>query len=186
MDEGKVLYEAFLAGSKEAFEELVIKFSEPLLLFINSYVRDYHLAEDLMEDCFVDLLLKKPKFDGRARFKSFLFQIGKFKALNHLRRARLFFWQSTDDEERPLQLHEEASALRELIRDEAERTLYRAIDALPDNYRQALHLVYFEDLSYEEAAAVMGKSKKQIDNYVYRAKKKLADELDKEGAGDEI
>lgn len=185
MDEGKRLYEAFLRGDKEAFAELVETLAEPLLLFINSYVHDYHLAEDLMEDCFADLLVKRPAFNGKARFKSFLFQIGKFKALNHLRRSRHFLWLSTDDEEKPLVLKEEAAVLPELIADESRRELYRAVNRLPENYRQAIYLVYFEDLSYEEAAAVMGKSKKQIDNYLYRAKDKLAEALGKEGRENE-
>ena len=46
--------------------------------------------------------------------------------------------------------------------------------------RLAVHLVYFEELSYEEAARVMKKSKKQIDNLLYRAKSFLRSELGKE------
>ena len=46
--------------------------------------------------------------------------------------------------------------------------------------RLAVHLVYFEELSYEEAARVMKKNKKQIDNLLYRAKSLLRSELGKE------
>ena len=44
----------------------------------------------------------------------------------------------------------------------------------------AVHLVYFEELSYEDAAKVLGKSKKQIDNLLYRAKTALRNALGKE------
>lgn len=181
MDEAKKLYEDFLAGSDEAFEDLVKMLGDPLLLFINSYVRDYHLAEDLMEDCFVDLLVKKPKFRGHARFKSFLFQMGKFKALNYLKRKNLFRWFSTDSENAPT-LKDEPRILEGLIKNEASRALYQAMNSLPADYRQAIYLVYFEDLSYEETARVMGKNKKQVDNLLYRAKGKLAGLLEEVNA----
>jgi len=47
--------------------------------------------------------------------------------------------------------------------------------------REVIHLIYFENLSYEEAAKVMKKNKKQIDNLLYRAKSALRTILGKEG-----
>ena len=44
---------------------------------------------------------------------------------------------------------------------------------LTDDMRAAVHLVYFEQLSYEDAAKVMKKNKKQVDNLLYRAKSTL-------------
>lgn len=54
------------------------------------------------------------------------------------------------------------------------------IDINPE-YREVLHLLYFEDMSYDEAAAVLKKNNKQIKNLVYRAKKSLKIALEKEG-----
>jgi RNA polymerase sigma-70 factor (ECF subfamily) len=55
------------------------------------------------------------------------------------------------------------------------------LDRLTDDYRNALYLVYIEDLSYEEAGRVMGKNKKQIENLVFRARASARKELEKEG-----
>ena len=53
----------------------------------------------------------------------------------------------------------------------------RALADLPADMRSAVHLVYFEELSYEEAAKIMKKSKKQLDNLLYRARAHLREEL---------
>ncbi len=59
--------------------------------------------------------------------------------------------------------------------------LSEALGKLPANLSVAIHLIYFDGLSYEEAARVMGKNKKQIDNLLYRAKKALRELLGEEG-----
>ena len=67
-----------------------------------------------------------------------------------------------------------------LIAEEDKKTLYRALSRLEENQRQALHLVYFRDLSCEEAAKVLKKSRKQIYNLLYRGKEHLRTILEKE------
>ena len=68
-----------------------------------------------------------------------------------------------------------------MIKDERSRMLHNALPKLNDNYRTALLLVYFENMSYSEAGAVMHKSPKQIDNYVTRGKAALKKILTEEG-----
>lgn len=178
MDEASLLYKRFLSGDREALAKLVEEFGDPLLHFINSYVRDFHLAEDLMEDCFVELLVKKPNFRGESQFKTYLFRIGKNKALNQLKHSRLLTWVSDDDAVN--ELRQDPIGADTLIQDEKEQQIRDAIAGLPPDYARAVYLIYFEELSYEEAAKVMGKTKKQIDNYIYRAKKQLGTVLGKE------
>ena len=59
--------------------------------------------------------------------------------------------------------------------------LSRAMSQLPQDMREALHLVYFEEMSYDEASRVMKKSIKQLDNLLYRGKKELFVLLGEEG-----
>ena len=54
------------------------------------------------------------------------------------------------------------------------------MEQLPEEMATAVHLVYFEDMSYEDAAKVMKKTKKQVDNLLYRAKGALRATLGKE------
>lgn len=55
------------------------------------------------------------------------------------------------------------------------------MNALKPEYREALFLVYFEDLSYRDAAAVLGKNERQITNLIHRGKQSLKTILEREG-----
>ncbi len=68
-----------------------------------------------------------------------------------------------------------------MLSNELRRAVNAAVDALPEEMRTAVHLVYFEGMSYRDAAKVMGKNSKQIDNLLCRAKKELAVRLGNEG-----
>jgi RNA polymerase sigma-70 factor (ECF subfamily) len=67
------------------------------------------------------------------------------------------------------------------IRDERKRAVHRSLRKLAPDYRAALWLVYFEDFSGREAAAILRKNDRQMKNLLYRAKQSLKSELEKEG-----
>ena len=69
----------------------------------------------------------------------------------------------------------------EFFKNERMRQLYAALSKLKAEYREVLYLVYFENMSYRNAASVMRKSEQQVTNLVYRGKQKLKEILEKEG-----
>ena len=71
-----------------------------------------------------------------------------------------------------------------LWRDEKNEILHLCLDRIEPQYREALWLVYIEEMSYAEAAAVMHVSVKKIDNLLSRGKQHLRKELEKEGVCD--
>lgn len=68
-----------------------------------------------------------------------------------------------------------------LIQSERRSHLYAALEQLKAEYREALYLVYFESMSYREAASVMRKTEQQITSLVYRGKQNLKTILEREG-----
>ena len=76
----------------------------------------------------------------------------------------------------------EEAALEELVlADERKRRVNAALARLPEDMRGAVQLIYWEEMTYAEAAKVMGKNRKQVDNLLYRAKKELCVLLREEG-----
>ena len=73
-----------------------------------------------------------------------------------------------------------------LLRDERDRALYRCLEKIPADYREALYLVYIEDMSYEKAGVIMRKTRKQVDHLVERGKKAMRPLLAEEGVSYEI
>ena len=64
---------------------------------------------------------------------------------------------------------------------ERNRILHGCMGEMNPDYREVLYLTYFEGMSYQQAAEIMGKSEKQITNMVYRGKARLRGLLEREG-----
>ena len=70
---------------------------------------------------------------------------------------------------------------REYLKEEQKILLHKALQNLNPDYRQVIYLVFFENFSNSETAKIMHKTKRQIENLLYRAKQSLKSELEKEG-----
>ncbi len=186
MDNGASSYRRFLDGDREAFDEIIKEYRNSLTLFLERYVHDMATAEDLAIDAFMELLVHPKRYNFKTSLKTYLFMIGRSRALDYLKhrkRLTMISLESEETEELPAEDNGEwrSSVEEAVLRDEQKRMVNEALDKLPEELRLAVHLVYFEELSYEEAAKVMGKKRKQVDNLLYRAKKELRTILEKDG-----
>ena len=132
-----------------------------------------------MEDTFVRFVVKKPKFSARYYFKTWLYTIGRNVAIDYLRHNSKTVSVSCEDLQRVQS--EEAGMEASYLKEEQKIILHRAMGRLKSEYRQVLYLSFFEDFDNGQIAAVMKKSKRQVENLMYRAKISLKSELDKEG-----
>ena len=179
MDYGESSYRRYLDGDKDAFDDLMKAYFDPLVFFLCRYLRDPHLAEDVAIDVFTELVVHPHRYHFGVTLKTYLFMLGRSRALNVLRRQKRR--PQSDLEDHPT-LPDEGPTPEELfLSDERKKELHRAIDTLPQGMKEALHLVYFEGLSYKEVAKILKKTPKQIDNLLYRAKGILRTALQEEG-----
>ncbi len=176
MDNGACSYRRYLDGEESAFDEILEDLFDRLVFFIDRYVHDYQIAEDIAIDAFTDLVVHRSRYNFKVTLKTYVFMIGRSRALNYLR------WHKRRSEEELSASQADGTSLEDMVlKSERDRQLHRAIAALPHDMRAAVHLVYFEGLSYDEAACVMKKNRKQIDNLLYRAKGELRTVLGKGG-----
>lgn len=178
MDNGASSYHRFLDGDDYGMEELIRDYKDGLVLYLNSYLNDFSVAEDCVQDTFITLAIKKPKYRGDSTFKTWLYTIGRNTALSYLRKQKRNRDILIDECE---MIAAEADLERDYLKEEQRITVRRAIRRLKTDYQQALYLTYFEGFSYAETGTIMKKSKKQIENLLYNAKKALKSELEKEG-----
>lgn len=171
MDNGAENYRRFLSGDEEAFKSIIDDYREGLIFFINRYVHDLTVAEDLSIDVFTELLVHRHRYNSKSSLKTYLYMIGRSKALNHLKHNRIIPEVELSAAENIIL--DELSPEEIVLRDETKRTVNSALEQLPEDMRVAVHLVYFEELSYSDASKVMRKSRKQVDNLLYRAKSAL-------------
>ena len=179
MDNGASSYRRFLEGDDVGIVQIIKEHKDGLLLYLNSIVQNIHLAEDLTEDTFVKLIAHRPRFFGKSTFKTWLYSIGRNVAMDYLRKnARLH----TASPEEVLALKaDEADVARQYLQTERKLQVHNALKQLNKEYRQVLVLAYFEDFKNDQVAAILKKNNKQVENLVYRAKRSLKSELEKEG-----
>ena len=179
MDNGASSYRRFLEGDESAFDEIMKELFHRLVFFIDRYVHDIHTAEDLAIDTFSDLLVHRHRYNFKVTLKTYLFMIGRSRALDYIKHRKIINFVEFSEAEN---ISDNEKILEELLlKDERKRMVNTAIAKLSEDMKVAIHLVYFEDMSYDEAAKVMKKNKKQVDNLLYRAKKELRIILGKDG-----
>ncbi len=178
MDKGASSYRRFLDGDDSAFDEIMKEYRLPLTMFINRYVNDMWTAEDIAIDVFSYLIVHRHRYDFRVQFKTYLFMLGRSRALDHLRRKKKIVFTPLTEAET---LEDDITPEEAFMKDERKRAVHHALEALPQEMRAAVHLFYFEELSYDETARIMKKSRKQVDNLLYRSKAKLRTILGEEG-----
>lgn len=179
MDNGASSYRRFLDGDESAFDEIMKELFDNLVFFVNRYVHDIHAAEDIAIDAFSDLVVHKHRYNFKVTLKTYLFMIGRSRALNYIKRRKIVDFVELAQAD---SLSSEQRTLEEIVlADERKSAINEALYSLPDNMRIVIHLIYFEEMSYDEAARVMKKNRKQVDNLLYRAKKELRIILGKDG-----
>ena len=168
MEEGAESYRRFLEGDKEAFGGVLDAYREMLILFIYRMIGIMAQAEDIAEDCFVELIVHPHRFNFQKSLKTYLLAIARHKTVDYLRQVSKIKKVPLDDV--PMLLSDGGSPEKELLADERKKSLYKALDQTRDDYRMTLYLLYIEDLSYEEAGRIMKKSRKQIENLAFRGR----------------
>lgn len=174
MDQATKCYRQFLAGDENGLVQLIRDYRDGLMLYINSYVSNLSVAEELTEDTFLKLVLKKPRFSARSSFKTWLYTIGRNLALDYLRRNR----KSTVCLDDCPEICDETEDLeRRYIQQENQILLHHAMKKLKPEYRQVLWLVYFEGFRCAEVGKIMGKSEATTQTLVSRARYALKQKL---------
>jgi RNA polymerase sigma-70 factor (ECF subfamily) len=171
------------AGERGAVADLIARHKHWLYRFIRRYVGDADDAQDVLQESFVAAVMNLARYDAGRPFDIWLRRI----ALNKCRdRARRMAVRRAIGLERA-----HADALEDIVdlaptadlslqSAQALRALDQAIAALPKALKEPLVLTVLEGLSHKEAGALLGLSVKAIEVRVYRAKRHLALELDRE------
>lgn len=176
MNNDQKLYEEFLKGNLKAFDDLVDKYRNIVTSFINTYVKNFDISEDLAQDVFVYVLINKKEYDFKYSLKTYLYTIARSRAINYLKREKRVIYM---DEyiENNISIN---SIDDKILLDENKRKIHKAINKLNNNQAKILYLIDIEDMSYKEVSKILNISLPQVKMTLYRARKKLKMILQKE------
>ncbi len=167
------------AGDKQAFNVLAQKYQHKILKLISRYIHDQTEALDVAQETFIKAYRALPNFRGDSSFYTWLYRIGLNTAKNHLAALSRRLPDSdidAQDAERydidsRLKDHDSPEALA--MRDEIERTIFAAMEELPEDLHTAITLREFKGLTYEEVAEVMDCPIGTVRSRIYRAREAI-------------
>lgn len=178
MDQSAKDYQDFLSGNQEVLTSIIRDYRDGLILYLNAIVQNITVAEELTEDVFVKLVMKRPHFSSDSSFKTWLYAIGRNMAISYLRRQK---YKHIPLENCPELTDDEKCLEWQYIQKEQQRVLHNAMKKLKKEYHQVLWLIYFEGFSHKETARIMGKTVHNIETLSYRARQALKIKLLEEG-----
>ncbi|MBA1145503.1 RNA polymerase sigma factor RpoE [Ectothiorhodospiraceae bacterium WFHF3C12] len=173
------LVERVKAGDKRAFDVLVLKYQHKLVKLIMRYVNDPADAMDIAQEAFIKAYRAMPNFRGDSSFYTWLYRIGINTAKNYVvaqgRRPPDSDIDAEDAERYDIEsrLKDQDTPEGMAQRDEIERTVLEAIEALPEDLRTAITLRELEGLSYEEIAQAMECPVGTVRSRIFRAREAI-------------
>lgn len=182
-DSDAMLVERTVAGDQKAFELLVIKYERRIQRLIGRMVRDVDLVEDIAQETFIRAYRALAQFRGEAQFYTWLYRIAvntAKKALMELKRnptvSENFFKSDDDDETSTLENELTSAETPEslLAGKEIAQMVNTAMEALPEELRQAITLREIEGLSYEEIAEAMNCPIGTVRSRIFRAREAIS------------
>ena len=177
------LVERVQRGDKAAFNLLVKKYQHKVLNLVARYVNNPGDVPDVAQEAFIKAYRALPTFRGESAFYTWLYRIAVNTAKNYLtsqgRRP-----PSSDVEADEAESYGGGEALQEVstpenlaLTDEIKRTVFSAIEALPEDLRTAITLRELEGLSYEEIAEIMDCPVGTVRSRIFRAREAIDKKL---------
>jgi len=175
-DENLFILQKMAEGDEDAFKYFFDTYYDDLCNFVNGYLRDEKLSEDIVQDIFIYLWEKKDSLSSDCSIKSYLYSASKNKSLNYLRNAKNknriaenFILQSDSVS------NESADQFLEF--EELKKILCNAVEKLPPQCKTVYRLSRDGGLTYKEISEKMGIAVKTVENQMSIAIKKIKDIL---------
>ena len=179
MDNGASSHRRFLEGDDSGLKELIEEYRMPLQMFILSFVKEEDTAEEAAIETFVKLATKKPRYNGKASFKTWLFCIGRNTASDYVRKQKKLKTVSIDE---AVEMTSDKPSPEELyITEERNRHVVSSMKKLKSEYYTVLWLRYFENQKVTDIAKIMHKSEANTKVLLSRARESLKAQLRKDG-----
>ncbi|HEY3041740.1 MAG TPA: RNA polymerase sigma factor [Pyrinomonadaceae bacterium] len=173
------LLQSILAGDEEALSALYRRRQQGIYRFALQMCGSKTVAEDVTQEVFMVLIREGHTFDpSRGSLNGFLLGVARNHVLRRLRRERFYVAMDEDSECDANQTSlPTAGPLDDLARSERIELVRRAVLALPERYREVVVLCDLEEMSYVEAAEILGCAVGTIRSRLHRGRGLLIERL---------
>jgi len=178
MDQERAWIEQALQGDQKAFGNLVGAYERPVYNLTYRMLGDPAEAEDAAQETFVRAYTKLATYQPGRKFVNWLLSIASHHCIDRLRRRGRAPQLSLDGPSPPEWITSNAPQPDQVVSKKEEREQVRQLlETLPPDYRAAVVLRYWYDLSYREIAATMDTTESAIKSRLHRARRMMAENL---------
>jgi len=163
----------FQTGDEAAFRHLFRRHYRSVVGFVWRGLRSQARAEDVAQEVFLRLYRFRDSYRPDAAFRTFLFHVARNAMLNALR-DRTPGPTDQDPDELLASLAGDSNPEQAALEEDLVTRTTMALFELPERQRTAVILTRFQEMSYEDAAAVLGMSEKALKSLLNRARVALA------------
>ena len=171
-----VLYHLYLSGDMASGDKLMLKYGDALTAYLNAFIHNDQDAEVLMLDSFATILINKPRI-REGNFRAYLYKVARNKA-NRLWKERFRRYEFELDENIA---SSDKSPEDEAWASERGSVIEKCLNRIATQYREVLYLTYEMGMSSEQTAQVLDCGVRKVYDLVKNGKKRLREELVKEG-----
>lgn len=171
--EDPILVRRALQADPESFGQLCKRYYPSLVAVADSILLDHHLAEDAAQEALAHACRQLPRLQKPELFGPWVAAICRNVAKDMLRDRRKQRLPVADCE--PQEVDGRDDRQMEIVAE--------ALQRLPQHLREVIYLRFYNGMSYDQMAGVLGASQESVDGRLRRAKNKIAAYLTKKGFG---
>jgi RNA polymerase sigma-70 factor, ECF subfamily len=176
-EDEKAWLEQARKGDKVAFGQLVEAYQTPVYNLAYRMLNNSGEAEEAAQEAFIRAYTRLESYDPAHKFSTWLLSITSNYCIDQLRKRRALLLSIDEPLPPHPALHSDGAKGPEaqMMNSEQQEMVQTLLGELPPDYRQAVVLRYWNDLSYEEIAEIMETSVSAIKSRLFRARKQLAE-----------
>jgi RNA polymerase sigma-70 factor, ECF subfamily len=175
MNEERVLIQRAQAGDQEAFGGLVRAYQGPVYNLAYRMLGTPMEAEEAVQETFLRVYRGMKSYDPQQKLSSWILAIASHYCVDRLRRRRMTWLSLEDAPAAALAETTSEAPERGFLDREKEQEMQQLLSSLPETYRVVLVLRYWQDLSYEEIAEMLGSTESAVKSRLHRARELMAD-----------
>ncbi|MFQ5569027.1 MAG: RNA polymerase sigma factor [Rhodothermales bacterium] len=169
----KALIEAFQAGDEFAFISLYNRYKGPVYAYCLKMLLDSEQAQDIMQETFLRIYENRERLLNTSSFKAWTFTIARNQCLNQFRRTNKHVGLD-EDHTRAMRETAALKQIADLEKSEQIRLVNYFLGRLKPEYREVIVLREYQNLTYDEIAAITRSTLSAVKSRLFKARRKLA------------
>ncbi|AWW00870.1 RNA polymerase subunit sigma-24 [Arcticibacterium luteifluviistationis] len=157
-------------GSESAFSELFELYNKTLVNYVYSFVKDKSMAQDCVQDVFMDVWIYRKKLQSTVLVKPYLLSAARKRLARKLERDHIFFKSTNTDN---IEFALDFTIEYKIIADEQQLAqalkLNEILNKLPARQKEAIYLRYFQGLNPQQISEILEVNYQSVNNLIHRA-----------------